>query len=249
MNESTNDEDVPELANDKDESKKNPKGKRKAKAAKAAKAAKGDVRSDTSYPGGDRWKWEGTTLLYWNNAESKASEKIAAFDFDLCLAKTSLFKKGPDQWSLLFPAIPTIFKKLDSEGYKIVIFTNQSDIGKAAKPETRKKAIDEKIGRLGGFVKQMGLPISVFIAAVMAPKTESGADYDPYRKPATGMWDFLVKTCNGDIKPDMKTSFFVGDAAGRKKDHGSSDKDFAMAVPITYYTETDFFIDGKGPGK
>jgi hypothetical protein len=33
--------------------------------------------------------------------------------------------------------------------------TNQADIGKAAKPETRAKAIAEKVGRLTGFVNKV----------------------------------------------------------------------------------------------
>ena len=39
-----------------------------------------------------------------------------------------------------------------------------------------------------------------------------------YRKPYTGSWDYMEKTCNGGVEIDMKESFFVGDAAGRPKD-------------------------------
>lgn len=36
-----------------------------------------------------------------------------------------------------------------------------------------------------------------------------------YRKPCTGMWDYLESTENGDIKIDRSQSVYVGDAAGR----------------------------------
>jgi len=229
------------------EEEEKPKAKAKGKAKAKTKGKKEAPAMDMSYPGGN-WKWNGT-LLYWPNSECKGNAKIASFDFDSCLAKTSLFKKGPDAWSMLFPEVPTILKKLHADGYKVVIFTNQSDIGKMVKPETRKKAIDEKLGRLQSFVSKVGIPIQVFIATVKAPKNEGGEAYDLYRKPATGMWKFMIESCNDGVKPDMKTSFFCGDAAGRKNDHGSSDKDFAAAVPLTYYTETNFFVDGEGPGK
>jgi len=75
------------------------------------------------------------------------------------------------------------------------------------------------------------------------------ADDDAYRKPATGMWSFLIEHCNDGVKPDMKASFFCGDAAGRPKDHGNSDKGFAAAVNIKFYTEQEFFVQGEGPGK
>jgi len=222
---------------DDDEEADEPKPKAKAKSK--SKKAKKPVEFDMSYPG-KQWKWEGT-LLYWNNEESKASSKIAAFDFDGCLAKTAPMRKGVDAWSLQFPCIPKMLKELHESGYKIVIMTNQSDIGRMVKPETRTRAIDEKIGRLQAFVSKVDLPISVFIATSKSTDSE-----DLYRKPATGMWTFVVEKCNGDVKPDMAASFFVGDAAGRKKDHGETDKLFAEAVPLTFWTETDFFKDGKG---
>jgi hypothetical protein len=43
------------------------------------------------------------------------------------------------------------------------------------------------------------------------------------------------------VKVDKKKSFFVGDAAGRGKDHGKSDKEFATNCGLTFYTEEEFF--------
>jgi len=181
----------------------------------------------------DAWKWE-ETVMYWESDDIKHSDKIASFDFDGCLANTSLFKKGPDAWSILFPGIPDKLKSLHKEGYKLIIFTNQSDIGKAAKPETREKAINEKKGRLMGFVQMVGLPFQIFVS------TAKTTVADKYRKPAIGMWEFLRDKMNGGVKIDMAKSFFVGDAAGRKRDHSDSDIKFAAAVGLTFHTEEYF---------
>ena len=66
--------------------------------------------------------------------------------------------------------------------------------------------------------------------------------YDSFRKPNTGMWDFVCKSCNGEVKVDKSSSFFVGDAAGRVKDHSSSDKEFAENCGVKFYTEDEFFL-------
>jgi len=181
------------------------------------------------------WSFPYETLMYFETPGVKHSAKLATFDYDGCLANTSLFKKGPDAWSLLFPDIPQKLKTLHDNGYKLVIFTNQSDIGKAAKPETREKAILEKRGRLEGFVNLVGLPFQIYVATV------KNHTPDPFRKPAGGMWKELIQNRNGGIAPDMERSFFVGDAAGRKKDHSDTDKAFAEALGLKFFTEDVFF--------
>lgn len=98
------------------------------------------------------WKWKGT-LLYYESREIKHSEKIASFDFDGTLAKTSLFKHGPDAWSILHSNCIEKLTCLHKDGYKLVIFTNQAAIGKAK--ASKQKVIDEKKGRLNGFVKKV----------------------------------------------------------------------------------------------
>lgn len=65
---------------------------------------------------------------------------------------------------------------------------------------------------------------------------------DAYRKPNTEMWELFSQSFNGDVKVDRDKSFFVGDAAGRKKDHGSSDKEFAENCGLKFYTEDEFFV-------
>ena len=60
---------------------------------------------------------------------------------------------------------------------------------------------------------------------------------DEYRKPETGMWDFYTK--NRNVNYDE--SFYVGDAAGRKKDFSDSDLKFAENIGITFYTPEEYF--------
>lgn len=93
-------------------------------------------------------------MLYYVSQEIQHSEKIASFDFDNTLAKTSLFKHGPDAWSILYPTCVEKLTKLHRDGYKLVIFTNQAAIGKAK--ASKQKVIDEKKGRLNGFIKKVG---------------------------------------------------------------------------------------------
>lgn len=111
-------------------------------------------KSKTSKTGNSlaTWKWKGT-LLYYESQEIKHSVKIASFDFDGTLAKTSLFKHGPDAWSILYPNCIEKLTCLHKDGYKLVIFTNQAAIGKAK--ASKQKVIDEKKGRLTGFVKKV----------------------------------------------------------------------------------------------
>ncbi|XP_029194296.2 polynucleotide 3'-phosphatase ZDP-like isoform X1 [Acropora millepora] len=174
------------------------------------------------------WKWKESVLIYESEGV-KNSNKIASFDFDGTLAKTSLFKHGPDAWSILYPScIPTL-TRFHEDGYKLVIFTNQASIGKAK--ATKEKVIAEKKGRLMGFVTEVGLPFQIFVATAK----------DAYRKPNTEMWELFSQKYNGDVKVNKDQSFFVGDAAGRKKDHGSSDKEFAENCGLKFYTEDEFF--------
>lgn len=98
------------------------------------------------------WKWKESVLICESEGV-KNSNKIASFDFDGTLAKTSLFKHGPDAWSILYPSCVPTLTRFHEDGYKLVIFTNQASIGKAK--ATKEKVIAEKKGRLMGFVTEV----------------------------------------------------------------------------------------------
>lgn len=101
--------------------------------------------------------------------------------------------------------------------YQLVIFSNQKKISiqkemKAGKADSKSLAIFKE--KLTAIMTTIELPISVYAA------TED----DNYRKPRTGMWKEFVDDYDLDVVGiDMKNSLFVGDAAGRLKDHSSSD--------------------------
>ncbi|KAJ5672342.1 hypothetical protein N7507_001469 [Penicillium longicatenatum] len=76
------------------------------------------------------------------------------------------------------------------------------------------------------------LPISVYAA------TED----DNYRKPRTDMWKEFVDDYDLDVVGIDKTnSIFVGDAAGRPKDHSSSDLGFAANIGLPFKTPEAYF--------
>lgn len=179
------------------------------------------------------------TGLFYNEALRdlplpKASAKVAMFDFDGCVANTSLYRHGPDAWSVLYPATcGAVWQELLSHGYRIVIMSNQAEIGKAT--QSRVSKITEKVGRFNGFCKQIGLPVLIIAATC---KTQES---DIYRKPAIGMFTYLQEHLNDGVVIDKTKSFYCGDAAGRAKDHSDSDKKFAEKAGLKFFTEDECF--------
>ncbi|XP_074319293.1 polynucleotide 3'-phosphatase ZDP [Silene latifolia] len=163
------------------------------------------------------------------------SSKIAAFDFDGCLANTDVKVSGADKWSLMYPSIPDKLQKLYNDGFKLVVFTNESNIDRWTKK--RQKAVDSKVGRLNNFIKKVNVPMQVFIACGFDTKGRK----DAYRKPQPGMWRVMEKHFNSGIAIDMDQSFYVGDAAGREKDHSDADIKFAQAIGLKFYLPEEFF--------
>ncbi|XP_018486495.2 polynucleotide 3'-phosphatase ZDP isoform X2 [Raphanus sativus] len=184
-----------------------------------------------------KWKAFETVIFLERDEGLNDSEKIAAFDFDGCLAKTSVKVVGADAWSLMYPSIPEKLQSLHSQGYKLVIFTNESNIDRWK--NKRQAAVDSKIGRLNSFIKRVEVPIQVFIACGVA---SSGGKDDLYRKPKPGMWQLMKKHLNSGIEIDMDESFYVGDAAGRKGDHSDADIKFAQASGLKFYTPEEYFL-------
>ncbi|XP_062096815.1 polynucleotide 3'-phosphatase ZDP isoform X2 [Humulus lupulus] len=184
-----------------------------------------------------KWKAFQTVIFLERDEGLHDSSKIAAFDFDGCLANTSVRRVGPDAWSLMYPSIPAKLQSLYNDGYKLVIFTNESNIERWK--NKRQVAVDSKIGRLNKFIVTVKVPIQVFIACGVS-KSNGQAD-DPYRKPKPGMWHLLEKHFNSGISIDMDQSFYVGDAAGRENDHSDADIKFAEAVGLKFHVPEEYF--------
>lgn len=178
-------------------------------------------------------------------------KKIVFSDGTLIKTKSGkVFPTNCQDWQLLYDSIPSDFKKLHSDGFKIVIFTNQKGIhaGKVDRNEFRKK-IEAIVGKLG-------IPVQAFVSV-------AGGHY---RKPCVGMWNEL-KLRNDEVEINEKESIFVGDAAGRikttvrvnrfnfhlililqsrpKKDHSYADRFFAANVGVKFQTPEEFFGKSK----
>ncbi|KAK9388310.1 polynucleotide kinase 3 phosphatase-domain-containing protein [Lipomyces mesembrius] len=194
---------------------------------------------------------------------------VAGFDLDgtLIVTKTGYsFACNENDWKFKFGEARTL-KKIKSwldESTEclneriLVIFSNQSGIAlspEVAKSKKARKHVDETKTRLWQFkaklaaiMKLLRLPCYVIAAT----------GKDEFRKPHVGMWR-LVKEVHErhlrrlqknesefvdepiDIDLDRGNSFFVGDAAGRKGDHSTGDKDFAKNLGIKFYTPEEFF--------
>ncbi|KAJ0618060.1 putative phosphoric monoester hydrolase [Helianthus annuus] len=200
--------------------------------AYAVSDVKDDYKGATLQP---KWKAFQTIIYLERDDGLHDSKKIAAFDFDGCLAKTSVQRVGANAWSLMYASIPKKLQSLYNDGYKLVIFTNESNIERWK--NKRQVAVDSKIGRLDAFIKLVNVPIQVFIACGVS----KGQEVDPFRKPQPGMWRVMEQHFNSGIPIDMDQSFYVGDAAGRKDDHSDADKKFAEKIGLKFYLPEEYF--------
>lgn len=191
----------------------------------------------------DRWdEYDHSKLLMFTPIGLTPSSKVAAFDLDHTIISTKsgrVFPTSMDDWQIMYPEIPQKLKKMSSDGYKILIFTNQKGIsrGKTSAPEFK-----NKIQRI---VKRLGIPIQVMVSTGLGK----------YRKPNTGMWDYFLQKGNQGIQVDIPSCMYVGDAAGRpdnwapkkKKDFSCADRLFALNVGMAFFTPEEFFLNQK-PG-
>jgi len=150
---------------------------------------------------------------------SKPNKNIAAFDLDGTLIKTKSGKKFPkdkNDYEYAFSNVQEKINDLLLKKYKIVIFTNQKGI---QMNKVKKEDIINKITKLFPFA-------DYFIST----------DDDLYRKPMIGMFNKFMNL-NGRVD----NIFYIGDAAGRKKDHSYADINFAYNAKIKFITETEYF--------
>lgn len=164
------------------------------------------------------------TLHFYNNVE-KPTVKLACFDLDwtLIYPTKNLFPKLADDVKFM-PNRLSKLRRLHKRGHTIVIFTNQKC--------RSKKEVDKKIARMNTFIKNINIPIMLFMAT----------DDDYYRKPNTGMWIHLL-----DLVPKPEQMMYCGDAAGRQGDFSDSDKIFAENCKIPFYLPNQVFADVFSP--
>ena len=146
------------------------------------------------------------------------------------LADTPLGGNDPKAWKMQFPHVPRVLAELHASGSAIIIVTNES-MDRFKKPEAIRAAILKKTGRLEGFAAAAGVPLLALCATAK----------DTFRKPGTGAYDFVVQHTNRGVTVDRAASFFVGDAAGRPRDHSDCDRAFAAAAGLPFHDEKEFF--------
>lgn len=174
------------------------------------------------------------SLLIFTHKNVESRRKIASFDLDGTITKTksgARFPKDKDDWVFLNPKVLPKLRECYENGYKVVFFTNQAGL-------TTTKRIDSFKQKISAILTEVDVPIQVFISL---GKTI-------YRKPVTGMWTCLIREKNGSIPVDITDSFFVGDAAGRKRpdgkaaDHSNADLLFAYNIGLKFFTPEEYFL-------
>ncbi|XP_059474148.1 uncharacterized protein F21D5.5 [Neocloeon triangulifer] len=189
--------------------------------------------------GGLRGDWESVDhgkMLVFTPHNSSHGDKVAGYDLDWTIVGTKsgrVYPKDRDDWQILLPEIPGKLKKMHAEGYKLVLFSNQAGIG------SRKIIISEFQHKIESVIRKLGVPMQAFIS--------TGTSV--YRKPLTGMWDYLAEKKNHSKTISLLESLYCGDAAGRpegwatkkKKDFSCSDRLFAMNIGIKFYTPEEHF--------
>ncbi|KAI0051582.1 PNK3P-domain-containing protein [Auriscalpium vulgare] len=164
------------------------------------------------------------TCLHGTNLQPKASPKVAIFDLDGTLIKSTFGrgrgpKAGPLEWQWWKSVVPTKVKEVHDSGFAVVIISNQGI--RAAQLVDWKKKIPLIAAALPD------VPFHIFAATAK----------DSHRKPMPGMWYELERIFAEDgVVIDKTSSYYVGDAAGRADDFASTDRKFALNVGIKFYT-------------
>ena len=155
--------------------------------------------------------------IIYNINNAHLTTKMAAFDYDWTLVNPkngNNFPKNVDDWEWMYPNVPEQLQKYHAEGYTVVIFTNQTKVWKCAQI----KIVAES------------LHIPLFVVIAMDKKEH---------KPNPIMFHTLL----GEHTIDTDTSFFVGDALGRKIDFSDSDKVFAETIGLGWSPPEQIFCD------
>ncbi|KAJ6155091.1 hypothetical protein N7470_005657 [Penicillium chermesinum] len=190
------------------------------------------------------WRTIGTSLIIGRCVPSKPStqpeksKKIAGFDLDSTLIKTksgNVFPKSSEDWKWWDNTVESRLKSLNSEGYQVVVFSNQKMVKiqkdiKAGKADS--KSYENFTNKMTTIMRILDIPMSVY-AATTDPKV---------RKPQLGMWREFIDDYDLDVSGiDLPNSFFVGDAAGRPGDHSAVDRGFASNAGLAFKTPEEFF--------
>ncbi|KAF8243977.1 PNK3P-domain-containing protein [Wilcoxina mikolae CBS 423.85] len=159
--------------------------------------------------------------------------KIAGFDLDGTLITTqsgNKFAKTEADWKWWDECVPETLRQLYSEGYQVIIFTNQNGVKAPKKNHANLKTFKLKVASI---LDELDIPLTLYAAT----------EKDKFRKPRVGMWEEMLDDYDLDVHGvNLKDSYLVGDAAGRKGDFSDSDRHWAMNVGIGFHTPEEFFL-------
>jgi len=129
---------------------------------------------------------------------STTSTPAVFLDRDGTLMEEAHYCSHPDQVRII-PGIPEALRRLKQAGYRLVVITNQSGIGRNYYTLADYEAVQTRFLRLLGD--------GLIDATYFCPEAPEKAS--PRRKPATGM----VVEAQQDLGLDLARSWFVGDKA------------------------------------
>jgi bifunctional polynucleotide phosphatase/kinase len=146
-------------------------------------------------------------------------DKIAVFDVDWTIIKPlsdGTFPKSVDDWQWFRNSVPETIRMYHDQGYKIILWTNQSKVW--------------KVDMIDAVIHKLDIEIDVVICT----------NKDDYKPNVDYFW-CNVNTKTGSINLDFEESFMCGDALGRDGDHSSCDLDGANLLNIDCYSPEDIF--------
>lgn len=156
----------------------------------------------------------------FNFQECIIADKCAMFDLDGCLIKTKSgkrFYQNKNDWIIYGPSVISKLRNLVRDGYTVLVISNQLGLSKG------KTTLSDLEARATGLHDLLRIPMIFYFMA----------EDDLFRKPRTALLEYLQIS---------KESFYVGDAAGRPKDHSACDFQFALNYGINFQSDSDFFI-------
>lgn len=189
------------------------------------------IKSPTSASGLVSWRSAGPSLLVREDSRDVPSCKIAGFDLNDTLVGSKTGQPGyavtVSDWKLYHAMVPAKLRELHGDGFRIVIFTNQGNI-RGALEGKRAQAFKAYVD---AFLKEVEVPALVIAAT----------SRDKFRKPSSGMWNYLEEKASKLTTISKTECFYVGDAAGGPGEHSADDSDFAKNVGITFIHVNDYF--------
>jgi len=185
----------------------------------------------------DGWRLHDGSLLVYKSSGSadEAFSKCAVLDFDDTLCRRGS-KDGLSVLSLprdlCFDTVGAVLQRLHNCKFRLVILTNESKLQSLKKQDAIDRALTSKLRRLGSFIEHLApLPFFVLVAT----------GKDKYRKGEGVLaWEYITSQTTG-ISVNAAASFMCGDAAGRPKDFSDSDKAFARASGLAFFTPEELF--------